>query len=114
MKRFLSGTLAVFFLLTATTAWCTQPPIENGPWQAIEETAEKPSFIAALHEDFQKTFSEIKSAIQTWVHTVITVVTALVKAFITVVTAVVKLVVRFVFAVMLIIVRWLLSLFIPV
>jgi len=114
MRRFLFATLAVLVLGTATTAWCTHPAIENGPWTVAEEDVDKRSFIATIHEEFQKTFSEFKSALEAYVNTVVTVVTVLVKAVITVVVAVFKLVARFVFAVVLIVVRWLLSLFLPV
>ena len=114
MKKVLLFALAVFFLVTANTAWCTHPAAENGSWTGVEKRAEKLSFIETIHKDFQQTFGEVKSAIETYVHTVVTVATALIKAAITVVVVVAKVVVRFVLAVMLIVVRWLLGLFIPI
>ena len=114
MKKYLLFSLAVFFLFTANTAWCTHPANESGKWTGAEKSVEKLSFIETIHKDFQKTFKEVKSAIETYVHTVTTVATALIKAVITIMVAVVKIVVRFVIAVMLIVVRWLLGLFIPI
>jgi hypothetical protein len=113
MKRFLLLSLAAIVLVTANAARSTEPATENGSW-TVTESAEKPSFVGTIHQEIQRTFREVTSAIETYVHTVVTVATALIKAVFTVVVAVVKLVVRFVFAVMVIAVRWLLSLIIPV
>jgi hypothetical protein len=114
MKRFLLLSLVVLIFVTANAAWSTQPAVENGSWTVAEKSAEKPSLVGTIREEFQKDFREVRSAIETYVHTVVTVATALIKAVFTVVTAVVKLVVRFALAVMVIVVRWLLSLFLPV
>jgi hypothetical protein len=114
MKKFLLLSLAAIVLVTANAAWSTQPAIENDSWTVAEKSAEEPSFVGMIHQEFQRTFGEVKSAIETYVHTVVTVATALIKAVFTVAVAVVKLVVRFVLAVMLIALRWLLSLFLPV
>ena len=114
MKIFMLLSLAVFVLVTANAAWGTPPAVENGSWTVAEKSAEKPSLVGTIQEEVQRNFREVRSAVATYVHTVVTVATALIKAVFTVVTAVVKLVVRFALAVMVIVVRWLLSLFLPV
>jgi hypothetical protein len=106
--------LVTVILVAANPTWSYQPESENSSWTQSEEK------VAGSHpgyESFQKecedAWKTIKKTLQTYVHTVVTVVKALVGVIHTVLLSIAKLVIRFSVAFVLIVVRWLFGAFLP-
>lgn len=115
MKRVLLLSLVAVIVVAANSAWSNESGLENGSWTSVDEQAAKErAGYAALQEECEAAVKKARTAIQTYIETVVTVAKALLKAILIVLVSIVKLIARFAFAVVLIVARWLLSLFLPV
>ena len=114
MKRLLwiIPLVAVVFAV-ASTAWSHQPPaLESHSWTHVEVATDRPGF-ESFQKECEDAWRQTRTTLQTYVHTVITIVRAVFSAILTVLVSIAKLVVRFAFAVVLIVARWLFGAFLP-
>ena len=115
MRRFVSLLpLVALILVAASPVWSSQPALENSSWTSVEDrAAEQRAGYDTFQKECEEAVKKIKTALQTYVHTVITVAKAVIKAIQTVLVSIAKLILRFALAVMLIIARWVISLVLP-
>lgn len=95
-------------------AWGDQPGLENNAWEGVDErVTPEASGLQAFGKECEDALKTMKSALETYLHTVVTVGKAVIKILQAVVVSVAKLVVRITVGLVVIVARWLLDLMIP-
>jgi hypothetical protein len=115
MKRLvLLVPLLVTLFVAANGAWCDQPGLENNAWESVDDrVAPERSGFRAFGKECQEVFDCVKSALETYIHTVVTVGKVVIKVLQALVVSVAKLIVKAAVGLAVIVARWLLDLLIP-
>ena len=104
----------VVVLAAPIGARCDQPGLENETWESVDHrVTPEPSGLKSFAVECQDACAKIKSAVETYVHTLLTVGKVVFRAVVAVAVSVAKLAVRAAVGLVVIAARWLLDFLTP-